>query len=85
MNLLTIKELSLRLKIKESTLYTWASRGLLPSFKLNGLLRFDQKEIEQWIKNSKIVAKSAGHPQSKPIANNEIDEIIKSAIESFKA
>lgn len=54
MKLITIKELSEYLKIKESTLYSWTSSGMIPSYKLNGLLRFDKDEIEEWIKTKKI-------------------------------
>ena len=36
--------------IKKSTLYSWTSRGLIPSVKVNGLLRFRESTIEPWLK-----------------------------------
>ena len=49
MMLLTVKELATRLQVKEKTLYAWASQGKIPCVKLNGVLRFDAREIEQWL------------------------------------
>lgn len=79
MKLLTIKELSQILKVKESTLYAWVHRGKIPSFKLNGLLRFDQNEIEQWISNSKVKAKSSSRlimPQNPQDINAIFNKVI---------
>jgi excisionase family DNA binding protein len=53
MKLLTVKEISELLKAKPSTIYQWAEMGLIPCFKLNGLLRFDETEIMQWIRTCK--------------------------------
>ena len=47
--LLTVKALSLRLQIKPSTLYAWASHGKIPCRKIHGLLRFDPAEIDRWL------------------------------------
>jgi len=81
MKLLTIKEVSEITKVKESTLYSWARKGIIPCHKLNGLLRFEQKEIEEWVKSAKIVPSVIN---IKPIRNNDIDAIIKRNIESVK-
>ncbi len=51
MQLITVKELSKIIKVKESTLYAWANKGLIPCHKLNNLLRFDLDEIETWIRD----------------------------------
>lgn len=50
MKLLTVKEVADFLKAKQSTVYSWAEQGLIPSFKINGLLRFDDDAIQAWIK-----------------------------------
>jgi excisionase family DNA binding protein len=50
-NILTIKELSLYLKLAEKTAYRLASDGKLPGFKVGGAWRFRKSEIDQWIKN----------------------------------
>jgi excisionase family DNA binding protein len=51
--LLTIKELSGFLKVKEKTLYQWAQSQKIPCLKFNGVLRFDLDEIEAWVKSCK--------------------------------
>lgn len=56
MNLVTIKEISNLLKIKESTLYSWVQQQTIPFYKLNGLLRFDLDEIKKWIQKSKTIS-----------------------------
>jgi excisionase family DNA binding protein len=48
--LLTVKELSARLNIKPSTLYLWAGKGKIPCLKIHGLVRFQENEIEPWLK-----------------------------------
>lgn len=47
--LLTIKDVSDHLGIKEKTLYSWASQGKIPSVKIHGLLRFRKDEIDAWL------------------------------------
>ena len=48
--LLTVKELSEKLKIAQKTLYEWAAKGYIPSLKMGACIRFDEKEIEEWQK-----------------------------------
>ncbi len=86
MELVTIKEVSKFLSVRESTLYSWASKGLIPSHKLNGLLRFDINEIETWVKDSRIEAEPVNAPKTKhlPTRNMDIDGIVKRAIVSVK-
>ena len=85
MKLLTVKELSVLISVKESTLYSWAGKGLIPAHKLNGLLRFDWQEIEVWIKNSGKEPEAVRIPKAKSVKNNEIDNLIKRTIDSVKA
>ena len=84
MKLLTVKELSEITRVKESTLYYWASNGLIPSLKLNGLLRFDQKEIEEWIRSSKIISDKHLVP-IKPAKSRDIEALTKKIIDREKA
>ena len=84
MQLVTVKELSAIIRVKESTLYAWASRGSIPSHKLNGLLRFDLDEIKEWVKSSSLLAEPVGKPVSKDMSTKDIDMTIKKAIESVK-
>ncbi len=48
-NILTIKELSLYLKLAEKTAYRLASDGKIPGFKVGGSWRFRRSEIDRWI------------------------------------
>ena len=50
--LLTVKEVAEILNCRPSTVYAWAKCGEIPCYKIGGLLRFDQKEIEEWIKSN---------------------------------
>ncbi len=49
MHLLDIKEVSRLLRVKKGTLYAWASRGKIPCLKINGLVRFDQDQLNEWM------------------------------------
>ena len=52
-DIMTIKEISDYLKIKEKTAYHLAAKGEIPGFKVGGSWRFKKSEIEAWIeKNS---------------------------------
>ena len=61
-NILTTKELSEILKVKPKTLYQWAALGQIPSIKLNGALRFDLTDIQEWVKNCKKEPHSSYNP-----------------------
>ncbi len=80
MKLITIKELSEFLKVKVNTLYSWVHTGTIPFYKLNGLLRFDIREIEEWVKNSKPVPCSP-NIKLKRTTPLDIDIIVKNAVE----
>ena len=60
--LLTVKELSEILNVKEKTLYQWAEFGQVPCLKINGSLRFDLNDIENWIRACKRDADSSYNP-----------------------
>ncbi len=84
MEFVTIKELSLLIKVKESTLYSWVHHGLIPFHKLNGLVRFDMEAIREWIKDShKEIQKQELYIVKKPSQN--IDAIVKKAIDSVRS
>ncbi len=48
--MITVKELSAWLNIKESTLYLWASQNKIPCRRIHGLVRFDPEAIQAWLK-----------------------------------
>lgn len=49
LELVDIKTLSEMIKIKPSTLYSWVEKGLIPHYKIHGLVRFRIKEVEEWL------------------------------------
>ena len=55
--LLTVQELAQQLHVKAATLYAWAAQGKIPSLKLNGLLRFRQDEIDQWLESCRVASR----------------------------
>jgi len=62
MKLLTVKELSEVIKVKEKTLYQWAELGQIPVIKLNGCIRFDLNDIQMWILSCKKEPHSSYNP-----------------------
>jgi len=58
MIIMTVKEVANALKVKTSTVYAWAEQGRLPSFKLNGALRFSDEAIGAWVQTCKHPAEA---------------------------
>lgn len=56
----TIKELALYLKLAEKTTYRLASDGKLPGFKVGGAWRFRKIEVDRWITEQE---KRSGSPE----------------------
>ena len=48
--LLTIEEAAHILKVKTTTLYTWAYRRQIPSQKVGKALRFRPRDLQKWLK-----------------------------------
>jgi len=84
MKIATIKEIAAFLSMKESTLYSWVGSSLIPSFKLNALIRFDLDEIRQWVINSREEGKRTRYSPKGGKGGDDIDSIIKKAIEDEK-
>jgi excisionase family DNA binding protein len=51
MKLLTAKEVAAMLKAKASTVYAWAEQGMIPCLKVNGLLRFSEEAVLEWLES----------------------------------
>ena len=47
--LLTVPEVAGLLRVRESTVYTWSETGVLPTYRLGRLLRFDRGQIQAWL------------------------------------
>lgn len=48
--LLTPKQLSELLQVDQSTVYWWSHTGFVPHIKLGKLVRFQEAEVEEWVK-----------------------------------
>ncbi len=81
MRLVNIREVSKFLSVKESTLYSWVNKGSIPAHKINGLIRFDMEEIEEWVKNSEQASYKAAPLAIKVSNNQDIDNLIKNVID----
>ena len=81
MTLLTVKDMATRLQVKEKTIYAWASQGKIPCVRVNGAIRFDAREIEQWLQKCHV---PIGPPRM-PTTNRRkgsatsVDHLIESA------
>ncbi len=53
MKIITVREVSALLGVKEKTIYQWAEQRQIPHYKINGALRFDMDEVQSWIKSFK--------------------------------
>lgn len=84
MKIVTIKEVSEFLKVKQSTLYSWVNQKRIPSFKLNGLWRFDMVKIEAWINQLNRVDDISGRVTKKKANHRDIDRIVKHAVAEVK-
>lgn len=76
--LLTIKELSRQLNIKESTLYLWVKQRKIPFQKIHSLIRFDREAIEAWLKEFKQNQAATG-PSLPRDPTLDLDRIIEAA------
>ena len=54
-NLITIKEVSEYLQIKERTIYSWINKGIIPHYKLtNKVVRFNMNEVNEWLSSKEV-------------------------------
>ncbi len=83
MKLINIKEVSEILDVKESTLYSWVRNNTIPSYKLNGAVRFDLDEIKTWLNESKRKPCDIQLPAPKTVSDQDVQSIIRKAIEDI--
>ena len=51
--LLTLSDVAIYLQVAERTVYLWAQKGTIPSFKLGNVWRFKKSDLDAWIEDSK--------------------------------
>lgn len=76
--LLTVKDLSLWLNMKPSTLYLWAAQRKIPCVKMHGLLRFDPDVITAWLRSFDPGPSEALPPLNRQ-SNLDLDQLIEAA------
>jgi len=76
--LLTIKDLSVRLNIKPSTLYLWAAQGKIPCQKIHGLIRFDPDAITAWMRSFEL-SQTKATPTLTRQSHLDLDQLIEAA------
>ena len=78
LHMLTVKELSAWLNIKQSTLYLWVSRNKIPCRRIHGLVRFEPEAIQAWLKSFEV---SPGKPFPLPTRDDtrDLDHLIEAA------
>ena len=53
---ISVKQAAKLLDVKACTLYVWAGRGDIPSYKFGRLIRFKKEDIEAWAESRKVQA-----------------------------
>lgn len=81
--LLTPAEMARWLRVRPSTVYSWAATGKIPSVRLNGTVRFVRTDIQRWLNDcSNGLADShpsIPHPIIPPTPTAVSHQIIKDA------
>jgi excisionase family DNA binding protein len=73
--LLTAKQLSERLNIKQSTIYLWASQGKIPCLRIYGSVRFEPEVVQEWLQKF-AQATPRTFPKITHADGREVDHII---------
>ncbi|MBM3708323.1 MAG: helix-turn-helix domain-containing protein [Actinobacteria bacterium] len=79
--IMTIKDISLYLKINEKTVYKLAKKNLLPGIKIGGMYRFKKDAVDNWIMNS---GKKVAETKTKNLDNLDLKEKEKKALLELK-
>jgi len=83
-NYISVTEASELLTVKQQTLYAWAAKGIIPSYKFGRLLRFNKKELDSWAESQRAKKESQDFSQSQYSGNihNVIENIRDSVLNS---
>jgi len=50
----TVEDVAAYLSVKKSSIYSWVSAKKIPYFRRGGLVRFRQRDIDEWIEVCKV-------------------------------
>ncbi|KPK77277.1 MAG: transcriptional regulator [Phycisphaerae bacterium SM23_30] len=53
---LSVDEISEHLGVKRDTIYKWVARREMPAHKVGRLLKFQIREVDQWIREGKAAS-----------------------------
>ncbi len=67
--LLTVPDVAAMLNISPKTIYMWCDLRIIPFLRINGSIRFDLAEIQQWLLTCKK-APLSGYNQSKTVTGS---------------
>lgn len=85
--LLKIEQVAELLNCSCSCVYAWAQEGKIPVSKLNGIWRFDLREIEAWVEQNKrqpIEPRGAAKRMTQSYRKGDVDKIVSRAVASAK-
>ncbi len=88
MKLITVKELSELTSIKEATIYLWAAKGDIPHYKIGQLVRFNPKEVEDWLEKHKKennVSEKKPKKRKRVSSCSDANNIVRKAIDEVTA
>ncbi len=57
--LMTVRELAAYLKVQPLRIYILNSQGKLPGLRIGRAIRFDQSEVDKWLRQGKVGYSSA--------------------------
>lgn len=63
--LINIEELAEYLRLQKQTIYNWLNQGKISGIKVGGVWRFDQSEIDDWLKSRRTMKSSPKPPEKK--------------------
>ena len=60
-NIMTIKQVAEYLKVSPRTIYKLVKEGAIPTFKIMNMWRFEQSQIDQWIRDKSEINNFSGN------------------------
>ena len=84
---LTVEQLAEFLNCKESTIYSWVSKGAVPCYKIGRLVRFRLEDIEEWLRTQRGKASESSKKTREYSSNTgtcTAEDVIRKAIDEVK-
>ena len=65
---MTAAEVAAWLRVALSTVYAWTASGRIPCLKLNGVVRFQRKQLRAWMQQHTTSPSASSFPRSERIS-----------------